>query len=115
MPQIWSLCDISLVHLKDSSLFKTVIPSKIFESMAMGLPIIMAMPTGKATEIVEEHKAGINVLPEHPKELSEKFLQLADDKDLVQSLSNNSLQAAQNFDRKKFALKMLNHLEELVN
>ena len=115
MPQVWSLCDISLVHLKDSPLFKTVIPSKIFESMAMGLPIIMAVPIGEATDIIEDYKAGIHVSPESPKELSEKFLELARDKDLVRILSYQSLNAARNFDRKKLALEMLNHIEEVVS
>jgi glycosyltransferase involved in cell wall biosynthesis len=115
MPKVWSLCDISLVHLKDSPLFKTVIPSKIFESMAMGLPILMALPVGEATDIIEEHKVGINVSPGCPKELSEKFLLLANDKELVKMLSCQSLNAAQNFDRKKFALEMLNYMEEVVS
>ena len=115
MPQVWSLCDISLVHLKDAPLFKTVIPSKIFESMAMGLPIIMAVPIGEATDIIEEYKAGINVSPGYPKELSEKFLELAKDKELVRTLSYQSLDAARNFDRKKLALEMLNHIEEVVS
>ena len=115
MPKVWSLCDISLVHLKNSPLFKTVIPSKIFESMAMGLPILMALPTGEATDIIEKYKAGINVSAECPKELSEKFLALAKDKELVRALSCQSLNAARNFDRKKLALKMLNHIEEVVS
>ncbi len=115
MPQVWSLCDISLVHLKDAPLFKTVIPSKIFESMAMGLPIIMAVPIGEATDIIEEYKAGINVSPGCPKELSEKFLELATDKELVRTLSYQSLNAARNFDRKKLALEMLNYIEEVVS
>ena len=115
MPQVWSLCDISLVHLKDAPLFKTVIPSKIFESMAMGLPIIMAVPIGEATDIIEEYKAGISVSPGYPKELSEKFLELAKDKELVRTLSYQSLDAARNFDRKKLALEMLNHIEEVVS
>ena len=115
MLQVWSLCDISLVHLKDSPLFKTVIPSKIFESMAMGLPIIMAVPIGEATDIIEKYKAGINVSPGCPKELSNKFLELATDKELVRTLSYQSLNAAQNFDRKKLALEMLNYIEEVVS
>ena len=115
MRQVWSLCDISLVHLKDAPLFKTVIPSKIFESMAMGLPIIMAMPIGEATNIIEEHKAGISVSPGCPTELSEKFLELATDKELVRILSYQSLNAARNFDRKKLALEMLNHIGEVVS
>ncbi len=115
MPQVWSLCDISLVHLKDSPFFKTVIPSKIFESMAMGLPILMAVPIGEATEIIEKYKAGINVSPGCPKQLSEKFLELAMDKELVRMLSYQSLNAARNFDRNKLALTMLSYIEEVVS
>tara|TARA_B100000900_G_scaffold408689_1_gene423360 strand:- start:856 stop:2088 length:1233 start_codon:yes stop_codon:yes gene_type:complete len=115
MPQIWSLCDISLVHLKDLPIFQDVIPSKIFESMAMGLPILIAVPDGEATNIVEKFKAGVKVPPEYPEELSEEILKLGRDKDLVARLSQQSLEAAKNFDRKQLALDMLYHLEELVS
>ena len=30
MPELWSICDVSLIHLKDDPLFASVIPSKIF-------------------------------------------------------------------------------------
>jgi colanic acid biosynthesis glycosyl transferase WcaI len=36
----WRLSDLTLVLLKDIPLFRTVIPSKIFEAMATGTPII---------------------------------------------------------------------------
>ena len=36
MPAVWSLCDVALIHLKDEAVFADVIPSKIFEAMAMG-------------------------------------------------------------------------------
>ena len=80
----------------------------------MALPILIALPTGEATNIVKKHKAGITVLPGNPEELSKKFLELAKDKDLVRRLSNHSLNAARNYDRKKLALEMLNHIEEAV-
>lgn len=115
MPQVWSLCNVSLVHLRDSPLFKTVIPSKIFESMAMGLPILMAVPTGEATDIIDKYKAGIYISPGCPKELSEKILALANDRELVRALSYNSFIASRNFDRKNLALEMLNHIEEAVS
>src|SRR5207253_2172995 len=41
MPEIWSLCDVALIPLRDAPLFRTVIPSKIFECMGMGIPILM--------------------------------------------------------------------------
>ena len=37
-----ALSNASVVHLKDTPLFKTVIPSKIFEAMAMRIPILMS-------------------------------------------------------------------------
>ena len=115
MPKLWSLCDVSLVHLRNSPIFKTVIPSKIFESMAMGLPILISMPFGEATDLIEKYKAGIKVSPGHPKELSNKFLELANNKESLNIFSYNSLIAAPNFDRRKLALLMLNHLEEVIN
>ena len=51
IPSYWSLCDVALVHLKDLPLFETVIPSKIFEAMGMGLPILLAAPQGEASKL----------------------------------------------------------------
>lgn len=36
----WSLIDLSVIHLKRTPLFETVIPSKLFECMAMGIPVL---------------------------------------------------------------------------
>ena len=41
MPALWSITHVSLVLLKKLDLFLTVIPSKIFETMAMKKPIIL--------------------------------------------------------------------------
>jgi glycosyltransferase involved in cell wall biosynthesis len=61
MPRYWSLCDVALVHLKDTELFETVIPSKIFEAMGMGLPIVLAAPPGEASRIVLGEGVGWHV------------------------------------------------------
>jgi putative colanic acid biosynthesis glycosyltransferase WcaI len=58
IPSIYAALDMSLVHLRPDPLFKTVIPSKIFESMAMGCPILMAVE-GEAAGIVEESGCGV--------------------------------------------------------
>ncbi len=46
MPRIWALCDVALIHLKNSLAFAEVVPSKMFEAMAMGLPILLVAPRG---------------------------------------------------------------------
>lgn len=113
MPRLWSLCDVSLVHLKNTTLFKSVIPSKIFESMGMGLPIIIGVPKGEATNIIAKHDIGIIVEPENIIELQNAILKLVEDKELCKRLSHNSYQAANNYDRRTLANQMLKYLEQL--
>ena len=83
MQKIWSLCDVSLVPLKDTPFFATLIPSKIFESMAMKLPIIISVPEGESTEIIRDTKSGLIVPPEKPDKISEAILKLEKDIDLL--------------------------------
>jgi len=54
MARIWSICDASLIQLKNDPLFKSVIPSKIFESMGMGLPVLLSLPEGEASGIIHD-------------------------------------------------------------
>ena len=114
MQQIWSLCDVSLVTLKDTPLFSKVIPSKIFESMAMSLPIIVAVPKGESTEIVRTESSGLVIPPENSYSMFEAILNIKKDKDLYRDLADKSYLAANKFNRKTLALKMLNYIEELL-
>jgi glycosyltransferase involved in cell wall biosynthesis len=114
MPQIWSLCDISLISLKDTDLFKTVIPSKIFESMGMGLPMIMTSPTGEATDILTSSNSGVVIEPESPKAVAAEIIDLYKNKDKLADLAKNSHDAARLYDRKELALLMLNKIKELT-
>jgi len=114
MPKIWSLCDISLVSLKDTPLFSTVIPSKIFESMAMSLPIIISVPEGESTQIIRTQKAGLVIPPENSNSLFEAILNIKKDKNLYRDLAHNSRLAASKFNRKTLATEMLSHIEKLV-
>lgn len=110
MPKLWSLCDISLISLKDTELFKTVIPSKIFESMGMGLPMVMTSPIGEATAILSESCSGVIVKPESPYEVAQVIRDLYEDREKLHQLSVNSANAAMLYDRKKLAEKMLKFL-----
>jgi len=63
VPSILQRADASLVHLRKAELFSTVIPSKIFEIMAMGCPIIMGVE-GESRDIVCKAQAAILMDPE---------------------------------------------------
>lgn len=109
------LCDISLITLKNTPVFETVIPSKIFESMGMGLPIIIACPRGEASAIVEEEKIGLWIEPENPVALAEAVLFLKKNRALLGAFAKQSREAATRYCRKRLAGNMVYLLEGLVN
>lgn len=115
IPAYWSLCDLALVHLKNTPLFSTVIPSKIFEAMAMGRAILLAAPMGEASRIILETEAGVVIPPEHPRSLAEAVGSLYRCPDAVGRFAANGLTAAPKFSREKQARDMLNALERVVS
>jgi glycosyltransferase involved in cell wall biosynthesis len=108
MPAYWSQCDLALVHLKNSPEFSTVIPSKIFEAMAMGVPILLAAPEGEATAIVRNTGAGTVVPAEQPRVLAQCVSELASSPERVTSLAAKARAAAPLYSREKQAREMLN-------
>lgn len=111
VPSIWSVCDIALVHLRDSEVFSEVIPSKIFEAMAMGLPILLVSPKGIASDIVLSARSGLWVPAEQPDRLAEIAARLADKPWLLAQLGRNGSGASGRFSRRRQAEEMLQILE----
>jgi glycosyltransferase involved in cell wall biosynthesis len=62
MPSVLAATDVALVTLKPSDVFKTVLPSKMFEAMAAGRAILLAVD-GEARETLERSRAGRYVTP----------------------------------------------------
>jgi len=103
MPNIWSVSDISLVLLKKQDLFLTVIPSKIFETMAMKKPIVLGV-RGESQGLIEEGNAGICIEPENVDELVAAVVKLYEDSEAYNKYAENGyVYVQQHFDRKKLA------------
>jgi glycosyltransferase involved in cell wall biosynthesis len=81
MPGVLAASDACLVHLARRPLFRTVMPSKIFEAAAMAKPILLGVE-GIAAEIVEGAGAGICIEPENADQLVQAVLRLASDREL---------------------------------
>jgi glycosyltransferase involved in cell wall biosynthesis len=114
MPEYWSLCDVALIHLKNDPVFAEVIPSKIFEAMAMGLPLLAVCPRGEATRIVSSCEAGWVVPPEAPGALADVAVSLSGDPARVRHAAARSLASAPRFSRQRQADDMLAVLEAVV-
>jgi glycosyltransferase involved in cell wall biosynthesis len=110
MPEFLAASDVCMVLLKKDDLFKTVIPSKMFEAMAMERPIILGVD-GESRKIVEEAQCGIFIEPENHDELAEAVERLSLDRELVRRLGVNGRRFVEsNYNRDVLAEKYLNVL-----
>lgn len=110
MPALWSLCDLSIVPLRDTPVFATVIPSKIFESMGMGVPVLMSLPEGEATGIIRRTGSGICISPEDSSAMAEAIAALAEDPAELARLRERAYASAPEFSRDALAQRMMDVL-----
>ena len=114
MPTVLATADCLLIHLRKSDLFATVIPSKMFEAMAMQKPIIMAVQ-GESADIVKQSGAGICIESENAEQLVDSLLKLCDDKALYQSLCESGRTfVGQNYTRDALASEYLEIIEKVA-
>lgn len=115
IPAILASSNACLVHLRKCDLFETVIPSKIFETMAMGRPIIMGV-RGAAQNIVLESDAGLAMEPESADSLVATVAALADNPQLISRLGHGARQRVlADFNRDVLAGRFLRLMEEVTS
>lgn len=108
--------DVSLVLLRNSPLFDTVIPSKIFEAMELGKPILLGVRGESRGIVVEQTQSGLELTPEDSAELVEKVRQLQSDPVLCKQLGDNGHAAVETrFRRSELARRMLIAIETCVH
>jgi glycosyltransferase involved in cell wall biosynthesis len=111
MPLFLAAADACMVLLIKSELFKTVLPSKIFEAMAMGRPIVLGVE-GESRELIEAGGCGLCIEPENDAELAEAILELAKNPQLAKELGKNGMShVASRFDREILAGEYVEILE----
>jgi len=88
VPSYYATSDLCLVPLRRAKLFTRNIPSKIYEIMAAGKPILIGTE-GESQELVEQANAGLSFEPENYGELAEKIEKLQHDSSLAGTLGAN--------------------------
>ncbi|MGP1274253.1 MAG: glycosyltransferase family 4 protein [Caulobacterales bacterium] len=111
VPSYWGLLDVSIIHLKRDPLFTTVIPSKLFECMAMGVPVLHGVE-GESADIVRREKVGETFEPENAGELAQRLTRLVAEPETLASYREAGLAAAARYDRANLAADMLGILRE---
>ena len=99
-----SISDYALVNLKKSDDFKNVIPSKIFENIALYKPILLGVE-GESKELINKYNVGVPFVPEN----INSFLNAVDkiQKFNIKIFKNNCNKMIKEFDREKIAENMI--------
>ncbi len=114
MPEIVASMDAAIIPLKKLDLFKGALPSKMFETMASGIPIVLSVE-GEAENMIKEANSGICVEPENHDKLKEAILKLYNDRNLCESLGKNGRAFVQeNYSRKNITKKLEGLLQKTV-
>jgi glycosyltransferase involved in cell wall biosynthesis len=109
----WSLLDVSIIHLRKAELFESVIPSKLFECMALGIPVLHGVP-GESAEIVEKEEIGLVFESGNPQQLAMKLRSLKKDAALLNECRRACAVAAKGYDRNVLAEQMAAFVESFV-
>ena len=110
VPEVLACSDAFLVHLRAAEAFTTVMPSKIFDGAAMGLPLVLGV-RGVARRFVEDAGCGLCIDPEDAEGLVAAVLRLASDPALRDRLGRAGRAHATRFDRARLAMEYLQIIE----
>jgi glycosyltransferase involved in cell wall biosynthesis len=114
MPFVLKSVNASIVPLKKLDLFKGAIPSKIFENLAMKVPVILGVDGEARKLFVEQGKCALYFEPENAKDLVKQIEQISADETLAKQLGENGRNyVRENFNRDTIASKFLLALKQL--
>jgi glycosyltransferase involved in cell wall biosynthesis len=115
MPAALAASDACIAILKPIPLYSTVYPNKVFDYMAAGKPVVLAI-AGVIQEVVDQAHAGIPVPPGDPKALAEAILRLAQNPTEARLMGCRGRQyIEQYFDRAVLANQLACLFQDLVN
>lgn len=111
--EILSGADACLAILKPLEWYKTTYPNKVFDYMAAGKPVVLAID-GVIREVIESHQAGIAVPPGNPQALAQAVQSLAADPSKARTMGQAGRDAVQNcYNRQKFSQRLAEIMEEM--
>jgi glycosyltransferase involved in cell wall biosynthesis len=115
MPSALAAADICIAILKPVEAYKTTYPNKVFDYMASGKPVVLAID-GVIREVIESAQAGIPVPPGDPNALAEAILRLANDPDLGRRMGSQARAYVEaHFDRSILASRLMDIMIGLVS
>lgn len=110
MPQFVAASDICIIPYKASDTFRNTFPSKMFDYMAGGKPIIINLK-GEASKLIEEAECGFCIEEENACALAQKITQLKENSVILERTGKNGrIFVEKNYTRETIS----NNLAQLI-
>ncbi len=107
---------VLLVMLRDLPVFRSVIPSKLFEFWALERPIVLAAPDGECRKLLAESESGYAIAPEDPAALEAVIREiLADPAGAAQRARRGREHVERDFLRDALARRMSDFIERTIH
>jgi glycosyltransferase involved in cell wall biosynthesis len=114
MPAVLAAADAGIAILKPIEAYKTTYPNKVFDYMAAGKPVVLAID-GVIRQVVESAHAGLFVRPGSAAALAQCIRHLAADPVNARQMgASGRLYVEANFSREQLARKLLDVLESTL-
>jgi len=114
MPSALAGADACIAILKPLEEYKTTYPNKVFDYMAAGRPVALAID-GVIREVVEAAGCGIFAEPGNPSALADAIRRLASDREKSQMMGlKGHAYLEEHFSRAAIGEKLLGLLEEMT-
>ena len=114
MPRVLAASDACLAILKDIPMFRTTYPNKVFDYLAAGRPVVLAID-GVIREVVDRAGAGVFVPPGDAQALAAAIEELATDPAKAREMGRRGRALVlKHFDRRNQAKRFITLLEELA-
>jgi len=114
MAEVLAAADVCIAILKPIDLYRTTFPNKVFDYMAAGRAVVLAIG-GVIQDVIEQEGAGLAVAPGDPVELAAAITRLADNPDLTKTMGKSGRVAVEaRYNRIKFAAQLSLLMEDMV-
>jgi len=106
--------DVLMAHLKDDPIFKITQPSKVWEYMVTGTPVIYG-GSGEAAEAVKKSNGGLVFDPENAEQLAEKILHLKNNPDKAMNFGiQGKKYVLENVRRDRYSEELTEKLSSII-
>jgi glycosyltransferase involved in cell wall biosynthesis len=114
MPSVLRSVNAAIIPLRKLDLFLGAIPSKIFENLAMEVPVLLGV-NGEARQLfIDKGNAGLYFEPENSEALTAAILKLIEDKEMALQLGRNGRHFVNEyFNRENIAQNFFDKLNSL--